>query len=222
MPLGRLICWPGSSECGPVEGQEAAKRAQSPYGQCPYVHPYVHQPFIFPGLGGRSSLTAVWMGGQLGDAASRLGEPRGAELVPGSGVGAQRPRGPSGHRSQQGPAGAGPGSEQRAAPGCVLVPSMPQTSPCLTPHSILTSASSSTCRQRAWHPRCTARPRPGSCGFSSRHLWGILAWVKRGGTGAVGLGSGGTSPWGSRWGQDSAHATGGVSAILPPLGMGGV
>lgn len=38
----------------------------------------------------------------------------------------------------------------------------------------------STCRQHAWHPCCTARlhsrspPHPGSCGFSSWHLWGTL------------------------------------------------
>lgn len=82
--------------------------------------------------------------------------------------------------SQQGVLEQAPGASGEL-PQAACVPPPYHRQP--LPH-LLTALSpphpSSTCRQHAWHPCCTARlhsrspPRPGSCGFSSWHLWGIL------------------------------------------------
>lgn len=134
--------------------------------------------------------------GVLGDSASRLGKPLGAELVPGSGVRAQRPRGPRGDRVPAGRVGAGP----RELPRLRASPSIPQTSPASPSHGITTSASrlhmQAACMASLLHRPAPQPepPRPGSCGFSSWHLWEPSARCSKGEWVLAGSGSGGHFP----------------------------
>uniref|UniRef100_A0A8C9FVX5 SEC7 domain-containing protein n=1 Tax=Pavo cristatus TaxID=9049 RepID=A0A8C9FVX5_PAVCR len=84
--------------------------------------------------------------------------PRGccAELVPGSGVRAQSLGALHSTGAQQGPIGA-PGSERRAAPGLRVPLHASERSLPHLPTALSPPHPGSTCRQRAWHPRCTAR-----------------------------------------------------------------
>lgn len=171
-----------------MEGREAGDGGTAPVGKVS-IGPAAL--FVFPGLVSRCRLTADealrcgWVG-ILGDSASRLGKPWGAELVPGSGVGAQRPRGPSHYRVTAGSCWSRPPGASGELPQVACVPpSMPQTSPCLTfpqhyhlripaPHAGsvhgIPAAPLHSPALKAGEPA----PRPGSCGFSSWQLWGIL------------------------------------------------
>lgn len=79
-----------------------------------------------------------------------------AELVPGSGVRARSRGALHSAGAQQGPIGA-PGSKRRAAPGLRVPLHASERSPPHLPTALSPLHPGSTCRQRAWHPRCTAR-----------------------------------------------------------------
>ncbi|KAL9833475.1 cytohesin-1 isoform 2-T2 [Geothlypis trichas] len=100
-----------------------------------------------------------------------------------------------------------PRSKRRAAPGCVR-PLHTTDKPCLTfpRHHHLASRlhMQAACMASLLHPAPQPEPpRPGSCGFSSWHLLGILCPGLAGERALAGPGSGGAFPPGSAWDHSS-------------------